>query len=99
MTVQWAAWPYVVYGCVFGGVLLAFYGWLFHGLIKSGRQQEKYFDEYKERKKAFIQSLDDRQTAILKGYSNASQTEVMMTMEKRIYELEQIIRNQQDDWK
>lgn len=44
---------------------------------------------YFRRKTAFIESMDDRQLDMLKLVQGASDTEVLFTLEKRVFELEQ----------
>lgn len=99
MTIQWADAPAIFVGCLFGAVILAFYGYTFYTMLKRDRKQEEQMNKYVERKQNFVQGLDIRQKAVLDDMSSASQTEVMMRMEARIYELEQQLHNQQDDGK
>lgn len=53
---------------------------------------DKPLDEYAARKAAYIEALDTRQTVFHTNLQGASQTEVILGLEARIYILEQQVK-------
>lgn len=82
MTVTHMIWAIVVffvaYGCYFG--FIGFFGDKKHEAAKTS---------YADRRQEFLSNMDERQYKVYQSWRGEPYIEVYMSMEKRIYELEQ----------
>ena len=90
-------------GNIFGTlIVLAVIGIIAY-TIWTGCKAEKeilsFYDCYKQRKNDFVASASQRQRDLNQELKGASDTEIIMRLEQRIYDLEQEIKNKRDDGK
>lgn len=86
-------------GIILVGLVACVIVWYVCEMIKTQKKFEKWHTAYTERKKAFYFKMSERQKSLNRDMQGASDVEKFMVLEARIHELEQIIRNQQDDGK
>lgn len=84
-----------VVGCIFIG-LIVYFIFLF---TKGEAAQRDWLKKYTDRKQKYWEGMTERQRKRHIEMRGASEMEQYASLEARIYELEQIIRNQQDDGK
>jgi hypothetical protein len=85
----------VLVGCVFVGLVVYF---IFQ-FTKGEAAQRDWLKKYTDRKQKYWEGMNERQRKRHIEMRGASEMEQYASLEARIYELEQIIRNQQDDGK
>lgn len=80
------------HGIIMGIILAIVVGlllWISYQLIVNEQSSNKSWDRYADRKQKFFNSISLRQKAYLEKIKGASQTEIVTTLEQRIYDLEQ----------
>lgn len=73
--------------------------WLIVVMARQDRATKQWLSEYNTRKQAFWVQMSQRQRDHHYSMRGASEMEQYASLEARIYELEQQLRNQQDDGK
>ena len=84
--------------CIVGGIAICA-TWFICNMIKMEKRHKKWYKAYTDRKNAFYHKMSDRQKSLNRDMQGASAVEKFMVLEARIHELEQLVRNQQDDGK
>jgi hypothetical protein len=82
-----------------GGVFIGLIVYFIFLFTKGEKAQREWLSEYNKRKQAFWIAMPQRQRDLHYEMKGASDMEKFMVLEARIYELEQQLRNQQDDGK